>query len=101
MTPASRRRTTIARRRLGAALLAVAALVVVVVIVSGLGVGPLPKPPPARPAAGLGNRDPFAYRTVDEPDFVARATAGNAQVLFTKSPAASRRPRNGWPPSAR
>jgi hypothetical protein len=65
-------------------------LAVVVVAVAGLvsllGGGSLPKPPPGSPAAGAGAGDPFAYVPAHESDYIARATAGNAHVLFTKSP---------------
>jgi hypothetical protein len=68
-------------------MLALAALVLVVaVIVSGIGSGGLPSPPPAAIVDGAGPGDPFAYRSARQADFVARATAGNAHVLFLKSP---------------
>ena len=61
-------------------------MLVVAVIVSGLGSGGLPSPPPAAIVDGAGPGDPFAYRSARQADFVARATAGNAHVLFVKSP---------------
>src|SRR5947209_8284891 len=63
-----------------AALLLVAALVA---LLSGGGKQRLPLPGVARPArAG----DPFGYIPSRESQFVARASAGNAHVLFAKSP---------------
>jgi hypothetical protein len=54
-----------------------------VAIFSGGGPPPLPLPGIGRPArAG----DPFAYIPSRASDFVARATAGEAHVLFAKSP---------------
>ena len=61
-------------------------MLVVAVVVKGLGGGGLAGPPPALIVDGAGPGDPFAYRSSHEADFVARATAGNAQVLFSKSP---------------
>lgn len=64
-----------------AALILLAAVLVVVLRPSG---------PPPLPLPGLGRPappgDPFAYRSGRQSDFVARATAGSAHVLFTKSP---------------
>ena len=46
--------------------------------------------PPPLPLPGLGRPalpgDPFAYQSSREADFVARASAGEANVLFQKSP---------------
>jgi Transglycosylase SLT domain len=67
-------------------LLVAAVALVVAVIVSGIGTGGLPSPPPASIVDGAGPGDPFAYRSARQADFVARATAGNAHVLFLKSP---------------
>jgi hypothetical protein len=68
-------------------MLAVAALILVAaMIVSGIDTGGLPSPPRASIVDGAGPGDPFAYRSTREADFVARATAGNAHVLFLKSP---------------
>jgi hypothetical protein len=61
-------------------------VLVIAVIVGGLGGGGLPRPPPAVIVDGAGPGDPFAYRSARQADFVARATAGNAHVLFVKSP---------------
>jgi hypothetical protein len=64
---------------------AVVVLMVAVAIAATRGSGPaaLPLPGIGRPArAG----DPFAYISSRESDFIARATAGSAHVLFTKSP---------------
>jgi Transglycosylase SLT domain len=82
-------------RRLGvvaAALVFVAALAVaaavVAIAVSGSGGHRRPPLPLPLPGAGKPARpgDPFAYVPAREADFVARATAGNAHVLYTKSP---------------
>jgi hypothetical protein len=50
---------------------------------SSSGPPPLPLPGIGRPARA---EDPFSYIPGREADFVARATAGSAHVLFTKSP---------------
>ncbi len=83
---ASRSRT-IRRRRLTLGAAALVLGVVVVVLVSALdGSGGLPAIP--RPGLSRAARpgDPFAYIPSREEAFVARATAGNANVLFAKSP---------------
>lgn len=49
---------------------------------SGSGLPRLPPASPASPPRG----DPFAYDPARQDAYVARATAGNAHVLFTKSP---------------
>jgi soluble lytic murein transglycosylase-like protein len=62
------------------------AILLIAVAVNGLqggGAPPLPLPGIGRPAR---SRDPFGYVSAREPAFVARAVAGNAHVLFTKSP---------------
>ena len=59
------------------------AIVVIVLATSGGGRPRLPLPGVGRPAkAG----DPFAYVASRQGDFEARAVAGSAHVLFTKSP---------------
>lgn len=63
---------------------AIAALIALVVTLSGG--GGLPAPPRPGVVDGAGPGDPFAYSSAREADFVARATAGNAHVLFAKSP---------------
>lgn len=68
---------------MGAAILAAAAGLAVIVASGGKGRPRPPVPGVARPArAG----DPFAYAASHQADFVTRATAGNAHVLFVKSP---------------
>ncbi len=83
---AGRRRPSLQRRRLRLVLAGAFVLLVVAVIVSGLGGGSLPKPPPPRAATSAGLRSPFAYVPSLQAEYVARAAAGNAHVLFTKSP---------------
>jgi hypothetical protein len=70
--------------RLAVLIVALAALATTLVIVlSGGGRPPLPLPGIGRPArAG----DPFAYLPARAAAFVTRATAGEAHVLFAKSP---------------
>ena len=74
------------QRRARLALLLAAVILVVAVIVSGIGGGGLPAPPAPAVVNDVRSGDPFAYGSADEADFVARATAGNAHVLFVKSP---------------
>jgi hypothetical protein len=87
--PLRRRRSRppgVGRRRARLALALAALILVVAVIVSGIGGGGLPRPPAASVADSAGPGDPFAYRSSREADYVARAIAGNANVLFVKSP---------------
>jgi hypothetical protein len=89
IAPRGRRRTagsTVKQRRARLAALLVALVVAVAAAISAIGGGSLPSPPPAGPAGGAGAGDPFGYVASREADYVARATAGNAHVLFTKSP---------------
>jgi hypothetical protein len=79
-------RATVARRRARLALGLAALILVVAVVVSGIGGGGLPSPPRAGTAAPASAESAFRYRASQAADFVARATAGNAGVLFTKSP---------------
>jgi hypothetical protein len=62
---------------------AIALVAVVIALVQGGGPAPLPLPGIGKPAPP---GDPFAYRADREGDFVSRATAGSAGVLFAKSP---------------
>lgn len=84
-----RRPPTAAMRQARLTLLVLVAatviLLVAVIIAVTRGSAPPPLPLPGTgtvPRAG----DPFAYIPSREADFVARATAGSAHVLFTKSP---------------
>ena len=78
------RAAAIRRRRLVVALAAVAlAVAVIVAATSGGSPPPLPAASSAQPARP---GDPFAYAPARAADFVARATAGEAYVLFEKSP---------------
>ena len=76
-----------ARRRLRLALAGVAlAVVVAVVLVVTLGGSSLPGAPPAGNAPETGAGGLFHYNASKSAEYVARATAGNGQVLFAKSP---------------
>src|SRR5438309_2011591 len=56
---------------------------VLVAVLSGGGPAPLPLPGIGRPARAA---DPFAYIPARAADFANRAIAGEAHVLFVKSP---------------
>jgi len=75
------------RRRLAVAGALLAVLIVVLVVLVSSGGS---SPPPPLPLPGIGkpakSGDPFAYIPARESDFVTRATAGNANVLYQKSP---------------
>jgi hypothetical protein len=62
----------------------------VALAIGGLLEALLPSGPPPLPLPGIGRParagDPFGYIPSREADFVARATAGSAHVLFVKSP---------------
>ncbi len=60
--------------------------VLVVALISALGGGGLPRLPLPGPEPSVRAGDPFGYSTSQEAQFVARATAGSAHALFTKSP---------------
>ncbi|MGH3417702.1 MAG: transglycosylase SLT domain-containing protein, partial [Actinocrinis sp.] len=66
--------------------LGLCALGIVVALLVVRGGGALPAPGPAPIVDGAGPGDPFAYRSAQESQFVARATVGNVHVLFAKSP---------------
>jgi hypothetical protein len=72
------------RRRL--ALGGAAVAVLVAALISALGGGGLPRLPRPGSQPSVRAGDPFGYSTSQEAQFVARATAGSAHVLFTKSP---------------
>jgi Transglycosylase SLT domain len=84
---APRRRGRPSRRRARSrlVLLAAAAILLIAILVAALRPS---GPPPPLPGIGLPARsgDPFAYLPAHQADFVARATAGSAHVLFAKSP---------------
>ena len=81
------RRRTAGRTRLAIAVGALVALIAgaIALITAGGNSGPPPLPLP-----GIGQPaktgDPFAYVSDRESEFVARATAGSAHVLYVKSP---------------
>ena len=82
---ARRRRRAIRRRR--ALAVAVALLVAVVLgLLLTLGGGGVEAPPPGGVATVGHSTDPFSYATSRAAQFTRRAAAGNAHVLFTKSP---------------
>jgi len=80
------RRKVAGRRRLAIAGAFLVLLVAVVVLLTRSGSAP----PPPLPLPGIGQPakpgDPFAYVPAREADFVRRATAGEANVLFAQSP---------------
>jgi hypothetical protein len=81
------RRKAAGRRRLA---VAGALLILLIALVVALTSGGGPAPPPPLPLPGIGQPakpgDPFGYVSSREADFAARATAGSAHVLYTKSP---------------
>jgi hypothetical protein len=60
--------------------------VLVAALISALGGGGLPRLPRPGPGPSVQAGNPFGYSTSQAAQFVARATAGSAHVLFTKSP---------------
>ncbi len=91
MSSASRRSTrgrrlSVQQRRVRVGALVAVVLLVIALVASTLGGSSVPKPPRAGVAAAAGGGDPFGYSPAREADYVARATAGNAHVLFVKSP---------------
>jgi hypothetical protein len=89
MSPGAVRRPahpTLTQRRARLALALAGLVLIAVLLVSALTGGGIPKPPAAGVARGSSGRDPFAYVASRESQFVARATAGEAHVLFTQSP---------------
>ena len=81
------RRKVAGRRRLAVAGAALVLLIAVVLVLTRSGG---PSPPPPLPLPGIGQPakpgDPFAYVASRQSDFVARATAGEANVLYLQSP---------------
>ncbi len=68
------------------ALAAGLAILLIAVVVTATRSGAPAGPPPAGRVSVPGSGDPFAYSAARPGQFVARATAGSAGVLFTKSP---------------
>jgi hypothetical protein len=80
----SPRAAQVRRRRLVLLASGVALAIVIAIVATGGGSRPrLPLPGIGRPAKAA---DPFAYVSSRQADFEARAVAGSAHVLFTKSP---------------
>jgi Transglycosylase SLT domain len=81
------RRKVAGRRRLAVAGAALVLLIAVVLVLTRSG-GPSPPPPLPLPGVGQPAKpgDPFAYVSSRQSDFVARATAGEANVLYLQSP---------------
>jgi hypothetical protein len=84
--PSGPARSTLTQRRARLALALAGLVLIVVLLVSALNGGGIPQPPPAGVARGASGHDPFGYVASREGEFAARATAGEAHVLFTKSP---------------
>jgi hypothetical protein len=81
-----RRRQAVRRRRaLAVAIAAVIVIVALVVVLTGGGGGVAPPPAPGV-AVEARSTDPFSYATSRADEFTRRAAAGNAHVLYTKSP---------------
>jgi hypothetical protein len=81
--PVMRQQQVFRRRRAVAGAPALAAVLVLILAIAGGGTAGPPLPGIGKPAkAG----DPFAYVPSRESDFIARATAGTATVVFQKSP---------------
>ena len=81
------RRKQAGRRRLAIAGGALVLIVGVLIVFVSAGSS---APPPPLPLPGIGQPakpgDPFAYASSRESDFVSRATAGEANALYVKSP---------------
>jgi hypothetical protein len=89
VAPRSRRsaaRSTIKQRRTRLVALVVVLVIAVAAAKGVFGGGSLPAPPPPHPAGAAGAGDPFGYVSSRQADYVARATSGEAHVLFDKSP---------------
>jgi Transglycosylase SLT domain len=82
-----RRTPEVPRLALTGWVLVAAAVILLIAVVVAVSRGGAPPPLPL-PGTGTVPRqgDPFAYIPSREGDFVARATAGSAHVLFVKSP---------------
>lgn len=86
MSVRSRRQRDRARLRLAFALALAAVALTAAVLIRLLSPSGLPPLPSAGVAGRARAGDPFAYLPSRQSEFVARATAGNAHVLFEKSP---------------
>jgi hypothetical protein len=85
--PTARHSRARGRHRLRLALAGVAVIVIVVVVlVVTLGGSSLSGAPPASNAPETGARGLFHYDASKSAEYTARATTGNGQVLFSKSP---------------
>jgi hypothetical protein len=74
------------RARLVVGLAGLILVVAIIVSIARHSSGELAPPPAPTVADSAGPGDPFAYRSRQEADFVARATAGNARPLYVLSP---------------
>jgi hypothetical protein len=81
----ARRQRALRRRRASLVLLGAVAVLAGVLLVSG-GHHRIPGAPPGGVAVEARSTDPFSYATTRAVQFTERAAAGNANVLFTKSP---------------
>lgn len=86
MASARSRRDSVIRRRRALALVAAGALAGGIALATSEGSGPLPPLPRAGPASPSPAGDPFRYVPSRQADFIARASAGEAHVLYAKSP---------------
>jgi hypothetical protein len=81
----ARRQRALRRRRVAAAALS-GLVILVLVLLLGSGRHRIPGAPPGGVAVEAHSTDPFSYATSRAIQFTERAAAGNANVLFTKSP---------------
>jgi hypothetical protein len=81
----ARRVRALRRRRVAAAAIAGLVILLLVLLLGG-GRHRIPGAPPGGVAVEAHSTDPFSYATSRAVQFTERAAAGNANVLFTKSP---------------
>ncbi len=85
-TPSGRRQGVSRRRRLALGLVLAGALGAGIAAAVGGGGAALPLLPAARPSQAPDVGDPLAFAANRQADYIARATAGEAHVLYAKSP---------------